>query len=122
MLFRSALFAIRTHGSYSSVAFDDALIHAVIKEMGGWKKFCSTPDDRLLYTAKEFQERYRDYATKIPASHPKYLVGTIGGRIEFVGNKEKILQVITTGYEPNLKNKQLSVDVKQIDTDNAVDE
>ena len=116
-----ALSAIHTHGQYSSVAFDDALIHIVIKDMGGWRKFCLTPDDRMLFTTSNFLERYRDYVTERPIYHPKYLAGSMSGRVEFIGDKEKVMQVIETGRnEPNLK--QLSVDVNQIDTVKAVNE
>jgi len=35
--------AVRLHGGYQSVDFDDALINAAIRMMGGWNRFCETP-------------------------------------------------------------------------------
>ena len=37
--------AVRRIGPWESVVFDDALIHAVIADMGGWVRFGQTTDD-----------------------------------------------------------------------------
>ena len=92
-----AISAVRIHGSYESVAFDDALIHAVIEDMGGWKEFCHAPSNRLLSTSKDFQDRYRAYVAEKPSRHPKYFTGTLRSKIALIGNSEKAMQVIETG-------------------------
>ena len=61
--------ATRVVGSYSSVAFDDWKIHAVIRDMGGWIKLCETKVDDLPFRAREFEKRYRGYRTEQPYSH-----------------------------------------------------
>ncbi len=67
--------AIHQVGSYDSVVFDDALIHAVLEDMGGWVKLCSTTLNELPFRANEFQKRYMGFLIKKPERHPKYLVG-----------------------------------------------
>ncbi|MEI8055429.1 MAG: DUF6475 domain-containing protein [bacterium] len=72
-----ATYAMRCISCYESVAFDDALIHAVIKSMNGWPKLCLVDDKQLPFTEKEFLERYRDCISREPSSYPKYLKGLI---------------------------------------------
>lgn len=51
--------AVRTVGTYASVAFDDPIIHAVVADMGGWIAFGEKDDDAWPFVAKEFETRYR---------------------------------------------------------------
>ena len=51
--------SLRRVGAYESVVFADALIHAVILDMGGWVKLCQTPEKELPFRAKEFEARYQ---------------------------------------------------------------
>lgn len=53
--------AIRRVGTYADVVFDDALIHRVIVEMGGWIKLGTKEEDEWPFIAKEFENRYRSY-------------------------------------------------------------
>jgi len=50
--------AIRDHGSYASVKFDDPAIHYAIDRMGGWIKLCMMTHDEEPFRAKDFQEHY----------------------------------------------------------------
>ncbi len=94
-------------GSYTSLAFDDALIHVVIQEMGGWQNLCKIEVKQLPFIAREFQERYRGYVIKNPKSYPKYLVGLIESQNRsygylyppplLFGDQAKAQRVITTG-------------------------
>jgi Domain of unknown function (DUF6475) len=59
--------AIRRIGSYDSVSFDDALIHAVIDDMGGWIALCATKLTEMPFRANEFQKRYLCYLAAQPA-------------------------------------------------------
>lgn len=67
--------AIRKVGPYQSVVFDDAKIHAVLADMGGWIKFESVKHNELPFIAKEFRTRYQQYAIKPPVTYPKKLIG-----------------------------------------------
>ena len=51
--------AVRSVGSMQTVCFDDALINAVISDMGGWPSFGTKNNDEWPFVAKEFQQRYR---------------------------------------------------------------
>ncbi|PAR35834.1 DUF6475 domain-containing protein [Vibrio metoecus] len=67
--------AIGSVGSYSSVVFDDALIHAVVSDMGGWTAICQGGEEELVFRQKEFENRYRTYLFHPPVSYPRVLCG-----------------------------------------------
>lgn len=85
-------------GSYANVAFDDAIIHAVISDMGGWITVCATSSKELPFLAKDFQERYVDYLYKKPVVYPNYLRGLFAtdnpkqvfekDKVIFIGDKK----------------------------------
>ena len=56
--------AVRHIGPYASVAFDDALIHRVLHDMGGWVGLSGKAEDEWPFVAKEFENRYRGYAMR----------------------------------------------------------
>ncbi len=69
--------AVGSVGQYQSLAFDDALIHLVVDDLGGWPGICQTSEDELPFLAKRFETNYRAYrrrAGDVP-QHPHYLVG-----------------------------------------------
>ena len=68
--------AVRSVGTYESVAFDDPLIHRVIHEMGGWVGIGQKSEDEWPFVAKEFENRYRSYAMRgeVP-DYPPVLIG-----------------------------------------------
>ena len=68
--------AIRQVGTYSSVAFDDKLIHRVLHEMGGWIGLGTKHEDEWPFVAKEFENRYRGYAMR--GENPEYPPVLIG--------------------------------------------
>ncbi len=70
--------AIRSVGTYTSVAFDDPLIHRVASDMGGWVLLGTRGDTDWPFVAKEFETRYRGYAmrSEIPP-YPAHLSGII---------------------------------------------
>ena len=118
-----ALAATHRVGIYTSIAFDDALIHTVIKDMGGWCALCSIETNRLPFASKEFQERYRGYVIQKPTRHPSYLAGIIESQNSasgyfyappvLFGNKEQAIKVIETGKHdgPLLGVDQLTISV-----------
>lgn len=68
--------AVRTRGTWDDVVFDDALIHRVIADMGGWVNIGSKDDDAWPFIAKEFQTRYRSYRMRSEApTYPARLTG-----------------------------------------------
>ena len=68
--------AVRHVGPYVSVAFDDALIHRVLHDMGGWVGLSSKAEDEWPFVAKEFENRYRGYAMRGERpDYPGVLIG-----------------------------------------------
>lgn len=63
--------AIRTIGTYVDVVFDDALIHRVVTELGGWIWLGKQADDEWPFVAKRFENLYRAYRSR--AETPPYL-------------------------------------------------
>lgn len=53
--------ALRSVGPYQSVAFDDALIHRVLQDMGGWIALGYKSEHEWPFVAREFCERLRGY-------------------------------------------------------------
>ncbi|PRG91326.1 hypothetical protein C6V04_17625 [Burkholderia multivorans] len=68
--------AVRSCGTYNSVVFDDALIHRVIVEMGGWVLIGGKSEDDWPFVRNEFVNRYRGY--KMRSETPEYLPVLIG--------------------------------------------
>lgn len=68
--------AIRGVGPYASVAFDDALIHRVLHDMGGWVGLGTKTEDEWPFVAREFENRYRGYAMRNDRpEYPPVLIG-----------------------------------------------
>lgn len=67
--------AIREIGPCQSVIFDDPVIHAVVRDMGGWVGLCEVTDEELPYRAAEFRKRYQGYMLRGPGGYPKQLTG-----------------------------------------------
>lgn len=63
--------AIGRVGPYRDIVFDDALIHRVIEDMGGWVKLCSIDDDQAPFVENDFIRRYQGYHNR--KITPKYL-------------------------------------------------
>lgn len=69
--------AVRSIGQYVNIVFDDALIHRVIDDMGGWVQMnnCQTERD-FEFVAKEFQTRYRGFSMRSERpDYPPMLIG-----------------------------------------------
>ena len=95
--------AVKSHGPYASVKFDDPAIHGVIEAMGGWPQFqdCSLKND-WKWKRKEFEELYPIMEKK--DDNPIYLHGqcekesiamgfNIQYKIELVGDSGIISQL-----------------------------
>jgi hypothetical protein len=107
--------AIHSVGRYASIIFDDAIIHAVIKDAGGWKKICNVDDYQLPFVSKEFQDRYRGYVGRKLLNYPKYLIGVFENQNStnshkydppiLFGDAEKARQVFLAGSYVSLYQK-----------------
>jgi hypothetical protein len=97
-------------GAHRSVVFDDAIIHAVAEDMGGWVHLCGKKIDEWPFVRNEFVNRYRAYAMKPLTTYPAKLIGIseahngADGRLlrfidppTFVGIEERAREVMHNG-------------------------
>lgn len=105
--------AVRHAGTYSDVAFDDALIHRVINDMGGWIALGAKTETEWPFTAREFENRYRGYKSRGETpEYPPVLTGIAnmhnrkGGYrldpVKLIGNTESASAVMLSGTEAPL--------------------
>lgn len=107
--------AIRRHGSWRSVAFDDPLIASAVEGMGGWVALCSETTQALGFRAKEFERTYTVYLARPPTDRVRYLAGahetinrTAGYRVHdpcLVGDRataHALLHAAAPGHTPAL--------------------
>jgi len=71
--FSRALIAVEKHGAYNSIVFDDPLISATIRDLGGWVHFCSMELNE--WDERRFCERYQDYYEHGCHEAPVRLIG-----------------------------------------------
>lgn len=114
--------AVRRIGTYTDVVFDDAIIHRVIHDMGGWIGFGTKGEDEWPFVAKEFENRYRGFKQRneIP-DYPKRLIGIVSAHNEqkgfpgeapvLIGNEMIAKQVLAGGSDkPTVGFKRLEVE------------
>ncbi len=105
--------AVREVGTYASVAFDDALIHRVVFEMGGWVSLGTKDESEWPFLRNEFVNRYRGYRgrSQVP-EYPPLLIGiaeTTNTRAGFqsqgpvlIGNADAARAVVAGGSDTPL--------------------
>lgn len=104
--------AIRSSpGVYSTVAFDDALIHRVLFDMGGWASLGSKSEDEWPFVAREFETRYRGYRMRSDKpDYPPLMIGICAKQnsadsnvcredIFLIGNRSAAIAVLQGGSE-----------------------
>lgn len=94
--------AVRRVGPYQSVVFDDAVVHRVIDEMGGWIKLCNTPSEEdYKFQGLEFSRRYRAYviAGGAGSDYPRHLIGMTEAENNTAGFKKQIPPPVLIGTE-----------------------
>jgi hypothetical protein len=75
--------AIGTVGAYQDVIFEDAAIHAVIEDIGGWSKICRGETKDLSFLMHRFCESYKAYAKQEQFDYPRKLMGDRSPDSEF---------------------------------------
>jgi hypothetical protein len=90
--------AISRQGPYRTIVFDDSVIMAVVRDLGGWVELCKIDDKELPFKRNEFATRYRGYMLTPPQAWPKLLQGLSPTDSPIlIGNQEKAEQVLLTG-------------------------
>lgn len=83
--------AMNSIGTYVTVAFDDPIIHLVIRDFGGWIKLGMTDMEEFENLLKwDFPKLYKAYATRKNADIPLMLEGKADDKtVKYIGNEEK---------------------------------
>jgi hypothetical protein len=104
--------AISSVGTYTTVAFDDPIIHLIIRDFGGWIKLGMKDMEELENLLKwEFPKLYKAYAGRKNSDIPLMLEGRSDDKtVKYIGDKERALKWITV-YQA--KTEQLE-DKKQV--------
>jgi hypothetical protein len=99
--------AMQRVGAYTSVVFDDPVIHAVIADIGGWTTLCRTTTDELPFVQKRFCDSYRAYSGRPLVDFPAKLLGQSdmenqargyeGARPILIGDASKAQEVLRLG-------------------------
>lgn len=77
MAWVKVLKAMRQAGVYKTIVFDDAIIHAVIADLGGWVKLCGLSERELNFQQREFERLYAYYLQHPIKAYPRQLSGII---------------------------------------------
>lgn len=67
--------AMRQIGPYPSIAFDDPILHAVIRDLGGWVACSDWKTDDLPFRERDFHRAYRVHVQREGFTFPAYLIG-----------------------------------------------
>lgn len=67
--------AMAAVGAYASVDFADPVIHATVRELGGWAEICRTPNDEQQFLQKRFCDFFRTYTARGVPDAPLALQG-----------------------------------------------
>ncbi len=62
-------------GAYASVDFGDPVIHAVVRELGGWSAICRVPNDEQQFLQKRFCDFFRTFTARGAPEAPLQLQG-----------------------------------------------
>lgn len=90
--------AVRTVGSYQSVAFDDPIIHRVLHDMGGWIGLGTKNEEEWPFVANEFRNRYRGYRGRGAAvDYPNHLIGIVEAENARTGRGDQTVIVVYVG-------------------------
>jgi hypothetical protein len=67
--------AMQRVGAYTTVCFDDGLIHLAVEDCGGWIKCCRGLTDELPFLQKRFCDAYKAYSSMPDVKYPPKLYG-----------------------------------------------
>lgn len=89
--------AMRRHGAYQSIEFDDRAINAAVRSLGGWQRLCSLESEELdKWTRKDFEKAYLAHLKHgVSDEAGAYLVGVIEATNRFNGHDQLVKPPVT---------------------------
>lgn len=92
---------VRRYGGCDDVVFDDPCIHAVIRDMGGWRSLCGMQISEEPFRAMEFRRIYQGVCRELEPKYPAILEGIhldFGKQTRYIGNPGVCQRTIEGGY------------------------
>jgi len=99
----SLIRAIGQHGHYCSVDFDDPVINAAVRNLGGWHRLCALDQEELeKWTRKDFERVYSSMCSSgVTAELSQYLCGEFEINNSSRGYKVEPPTRVVTGLPPH---------------------
>lgn len=94
--------AVRRHGYIRTVSFDDPVVNAVIRFLGGWERLCDTPAEHFdVHTRRDFEASYvKLVRSGVNGEACAPLVGWIDRQNAVLGYGPGEVHVVATGLPP----------------------
>ena len=95
--------AIGQHGAYRSVDFDDQVINATVRNLGGWIRLCElSSEEAEKWTRKDFDRIYTALcASGVTEDQAKHLVGAHEQTNAGTGFESRAPTLVRTGLPPH---------------------
>ena len=106
--------ALKQHGTYESVAFDDPVIHRVLSDLGGWVWLGDQKTDEMPFIEKRFRDAYRAWMRSAAApAHAPHLAGRIESVNSALGHHQAVRLPMLVG-DPERAARTAGMDTKQL--------
>jgi hypothetical protein len=95
--------AIGQHGAYRSVNFDDPVLNATVRNLGGWVRLCGMPTEEFeKWTRKEFDRIYSALCSGgVPGEQTRHLAGIHELSNSAAGHQVTAPTHVATGLPPH---------------------
>ncbi len=94
--------AMRTHGGYRTVTFDDVVINAAVRSVGGWQRICEAdPKEFEAHIRREFMQAYTSLCIAgVGEDQAAPLIGIFDRENAVLGYGPQNVQLVVTGLPP----------------------
>lgn len=94
--------AVETHGGYRTVSFDDVVINAAVRSVGGWERVCEAdPKEFDAHIRREFIKAYTSLcASGVGEEQAAPLIGIFDRENAKLGYGPQNVRTVVTGLPP----------------------
>lgn len=94
--------AMHEHGGYRTVTFDDVVINAAVRSVGGWERICETdPKEFESHTRREFLKAYASLCIAgVGEEQAAPLIGIFDRMNAVKGHAPQEVRIVETGLPP----------------------
>lgn len=106
--------AVTEHGGYRTVSFDDVVINAVVRSLGGWEHVCSMDAQEFdTFLRKKFLDAYQSlYAGGVGEEEAAPLPGIFDRENARLGHERQEIRQVVTGLPPSPRAPRISLATK----------